>query len=76
LKKSRKKYQQNYFEHVLGIPSNLIPQKLSDYHPRGTERGVGHQRDGRTNTSNPKTGKVKVKFSPLQALEALRVVRG
>jgi hypothetical protein len=28
-------YKQIYLEHILGMPTNQIPQKLSDYHPKG-----------------------------------------
>jgi hypothetical protein len=30
-----KKYQQNYFEHILRIPSYQIPRKIFNYHPKG-----------------------------------------
>jgi hypothetical protein len=37
------------------MPTNRIPRKLFDYHPKG-RREIGHQRDGRINSSNPKIG--------------------
>jgi hypothetical protein len=30
-----KEYQQNYFEHILRMPTYRIPQKLLYYHPKG-----------------------------------------
>jgi hypothetical protein len=38
-----KEYEQNYLEHVISVPTNLIPRKLFDYHPKGRrERKVDH----------------------------------
>jgi hypothetical protein len=30
-----KEHQQNYLQHILRMPTYRIPQKLSDYHPKG-----------------------------------------
>jgi hypothetical protein len=30
-----RKYQQNYFEHILRMPTYLIRRKIFNYHPKG-----------------------------------------
>jgi hypothetical protein len=30
-----REYQQNYFEHILRMPTYRIPQKILNYHPEG-----------------------------------------
>jgi hypothetical protein len=30
-----KEYQQNYFEHILRMPTYRIPRKIFNYHPKG-----------------------------------------
>jgi hypothetical protein len=30
-----KEYQQNYFKHILRMPTNRIPWEVFNYHPKG-----------------------------------------
>jgi hypothetical protein len=30
-----REYQQNYFEHILRMPTHRIPRKMFNYHPKG-----------------------------------------
>jgi hypothetical protein len=30
-----REYQQNYFEHILGMPTYQVPQKIFSYHSKG-----------------------------------------
>jgi hypothetical protein len=36
-----REYQQNYFEHILRMPTYCIPRKIFNYHPKG-RREVNH----------------------------------
>jgi hypothetical protein len=38
------------------MPTNQIPRKRFGYHPEEEEKGVGHQRDERTSSSEPHIG--------------------